>query len=82
MLAPRLLEGMIKLLLLTIGDNPSMRAVLVPGYWCGDVPDVINLHPSPRFRSTNQDRKRGLGCRLKDYRRIIANSEKSLYEYQ
>ena len=33
-------------------------------YWGGDVPDVINLHPSPCFRSWFVERKRGLGCRL------------------
>ena len=46
---------------------------------------------SPRFRSTNQDRKRGLGCRLMmsgtsppqygPHWRIIANNEKSLLAY-
>ena len=57
-------------------------------YWGGDVPDVINLLPSPRFRSCIVDRKRGLACRLMTsgtsppqygtHRRIIANTEKSV----
>ena len=51
----------------------------------------MNLQSSPRFRSTNQTRKRGLVCRLMTsrtsptqygpHRMIIANYEKSLYGY-